>query len=230
MLKEDKVAAVLRQGYPDKASFSSLGVPVGTLLTLDSASPARRDQVRLIGYEKDKALVASIPDNALKDQLEEGSLLKARFLIKTGFVNFAVRVLSIVPEPFPHMYLSYPGSVEIRKVRGSERITTRISANIDSDFNIDSVWPKEGTIEDLSKSGAKIRSRQRLGEFGHQLLLDFDLQLSDMVRNVSLAAIIRNAHVESEVIGEPHFVFGVQFLELSEDARLSLNNFIYEHC
>ena len=230
MIKDDSVATVLRQGYPDKTSFRALSVPVGTILTLDTASPARRDQVSLLGYQLNQALVVSIPENALKDKLEEGSLLKARFLIKTGFVNFAARVLSVVSEPFPHMYLSYPSNVEIRKVRSSERIKTRISANIDSDFNIDAVWPKEGVIEDLSKTGAKIRSRDRLGEFGHELLLDFDLELSDMVRNVGLAAIIRNAHVESEVMGEPHFVFGVQFLELSDDARLILNNFIYEHC
>lgn len=230
MIKDDSVATVLRQGYPDKTSFRALSVPVGTVITLDMASPARRDQVSLIGYKADKALVVSIPEKALKNELEEGSLLKARFLIKTGFVNFAARVMSIVAEPFPHMYLSYPSSVEIRKVRSSERIKTRISANIDSDFNIDAVWPKEGVIEDLSKTGAKIRSRDRLGEFGHELLLDFDLELRDMVRNVGLAAIIRNAHVESEVMGEPHFVFGVQFLELNDDARLILNNFIYENC
>lgn len=230
MIKDDSVATVLRQGYPDKISLRALSVPVGTVLTLDTASPARRDQVNLIGYQVDKALMVSIPENALANVLEEGSLLKARFLIKTGFVNFAARVLSVVSEPFPHMYLSYPSNVEIRKVRSSERIKTRISANIDSDFNIDAVWPKEGVIEDLSKTGAKIRSRDRLGEFGHELLLDFDLELSDMVRNVSLAAIVRNAHVESEVMGEPHFVFGVQFLELSDEARLILNNFIYEHC
>lgn len=220
----------LRQGYPAKASFRTLNAPVGTVLTLDTASPPRRDQVRLVGYEPGNAVIVSVPENALKGVLEEGSLLKVRFLMKTGFVHFGARVLAVATEPFPHIYLSYPSGVEIQKVRSAERIKTRISANIDSDFNIDATWPKEGVIEDLSKSGAKIRSRDRLGEFGHELILDFDLTLSDMVRNVGLSAIIRNAHVESEVMGEPHFVFGVQFLELSEEARLSLNNFIYEHC
>jgi len=222
------VQTVVQQRYPEKLSFSDLRVPTGMPLTLDLAAPARREQVRLIGVEKDTALIVSLPEKALKDLLNEGSLLKARFLLKTGFVNFGVRVLALVSEPFPHMFLSYPSMIEMRKVRSAERVTTRIMANIDSHFNIDATWPKDGIIEDLSKTGAKIRSRDRLGEFGHELLLEFDLVLPDMTRNVRLSAIIRNAHVESEVVGEPHFVFGVQFLEMSEDARLTLNNFIYE--
>lgn len=222
------MATVLKQSYPERASFSALDVPVGTLLTIETASPSRRDQVKVMGYAPNLGLITSLPQKIMEGALEDGTLLKARFLLKTGFVSFGSRVITLCDTPFPHMFLSYPSLVEVRKVRSSERINTNIRANIDSDFNIDASWPKQGVIEDLSKTGAKLRSRDRLGEFGHELLLDFDLVLSDLQRNVSLSAIIRNAHVESERMGEPHFVFGVQFLEMSDEARLCLSNFIYE--
>jgi len=222
------LAAILKQSYPENASFGALNVAMGTMLTLEMAQPFQREQVRIIGCEPDQGVIVSPPQGSMIQHLKAGDVLKGRFIMKTGVVSFKADLISIANSPFPHMFLSYPRAVEVRKVRGYERINTRISANINSDFNINAVWPKEGMIEDLSKTGAKLRSRDRLGEFGRELLLDFDLQLADMTRTVSLAAIIRNAHVESEVIGEPHFVFGLQFLELNEDARLSLNNFIYE--
>lgn len=219
---------VLKQGYPHKASFRALNAPIGTIVTLDLAAPARRTQVRLLGAENGQGLIVSMPKTEFMNEIQDGSLLKVRFLLKTGFVHFGARVLSIANTPFPHVFLSFPSSVEIRNVRSAERISTSIHANVDSDFNIDGAWPKSGTIEDLSKTGAKLRSRERLGEFGHELKLEFNLSLSDMTRPVQLSAIIRNAHVESQALGEPHFVFGLQFLELDDEARLALTSFIYE--
>jgi len=224
----NKSASLVQQSYPKKASFRALNAPIGTIVSLDLAAPARRSQVRLLGSEYGQGLIVSLPKPEFTALIQEGTLLKVRFLLKTGFVNFGARVLAIQDMPFPHMFLSFPSSVEIRNVRSAERISTSIHANVDSDFNIDGAWPKTGSIEDLSKTGAKLRSRERLGEFGHELKLEFKLKLSDMTRTVRLGAIIRNAHVESKAMGEPHFVFGVQFLELDDEARLALISFIYE--
>ena len=224
------MGTVVRPIYPEKVTFSALHVPVGTSLTLEAAKFSQKAQVELIGYHSDRGIIVSLPSGPILDTFDEGVLFKAKFLSKTGVVHFGTRVLKVGLEPFPHVFLTYPDAVDVRKVRSSERIPTTINANIGNDFSLDIAWPKEGIIEDLSKTGAKIRCRDRLGEFGHALSLDFDLNLNDMNRKVGLSAIIRNAHVDSEVIGEPHFVFGVQFLELNEDARLSLNNFIYERC
>jgi c-di-GMP-binding flagellar brake protein YcgR len=49
-----------------------------------------------------------------------------------------------------------------------------------------------------------------------------------MVQQVNLSAIIRNAYIQADAAENKSYVFGLQFLEMSDAARLVISNYIYE--
>lgn len=217
------------QARSERIAFNDLELPIGTILTFETGVPVRKLQVRLIGSEKDKSILVSLPmKDGVEAFLDIGALLKVKMLHGTSVFAFETRVLHKAQKPYAYFHLSYPLAVENRRIRSAERIQTKIKANINSEYRADSNWPKLGTITDLSRTGARLRATEKLGDFGHELILEFELILNESKTTVSLAAIVCNVHAESLSTGGVAYVFGVQFLEMSEQSRLYLSNYIYE--
>jgi c-di-GMP-binding flagellar brake protein YcgR len=218
-----------QQTKSERIDFSELDLSIGTILTFETGTPAKKFQVRLIGSETGKSILVSPPmKEGVEAFLDIGSLLKVKMLHGTSVFAFETRVLHKAQKPYPYFHLSYPGDVESRRIRSAERIQTKINANIDSQVSVDNDWPKFATITDLSRTGARLRAQEKLGDFGHELMLEFQLALLDTKKTVCVAAIIRNVHAEPMAPGGISYVFGVQFLEMTEEARLYLSNYIYE--
>jgi len=210
-------------------SFTKLQLSIGTILYLETRLQERKYQVQLIGSSSDKSILISPPIKSGKSIfLDQGEWVKVSLLAKTFVYAFEAKVILRATAPYEYLHLSYPKQVEARKVRNAERISTTIETNIDNEFDNYGDWPKHAVITDLSKTGARIIAREKLGEFGHELVLSFPVKLSDMVQQVNLSAIIRNAYIQADAAENKSYVFGLQFLEMSDAARLVISNYIYE--
>jgi len=217
------------QNVSGSTTFAGLHLAIGTSLVLETHSPVRKLGVRLLGFLEGRSLLVTAPLREGKEvYLEKGTSVVVRLLEGKQVCAFESHVLYRSIQPYSYYHLAYPDEIEVQQVRSSERVNTLINANIDSDFDIIDDWPKRARINNLSRTGARLIANESLGQFGHELLISFDIDVSGMHKTVSLAGIVRNIDRERDEQDNIHYVVGVQFLEMTDEARLSLANYIYE--
>ena len=215
-----------------ESNFSSLGLTIGAAVTLETISPARKYQVQLIGFVENRSVLISSPLREGKEVLlDKGSTVAIRLLVGKQVVAFESKVVYRSIQPYSYYHLAYPENITALQVRNSERVTTNIEAQVDSDFDIVGEWPKPAYIDNLSKTGARMSSPVSLGEKGHELLVSFELQASGVTKTVCLPSIIRNIELNTdEEVGEQgRYVVGIQFINLTDEQILTLSSYIYEN-
>lgn len=213
-------------------SLADLGLTIGSLLTIETVSPVRKYQVHLLGYTEHRSILISTPLREGKEVLlDKDGTLAVRLLIGTSVCAFSSKVIYRSIQPYTYYHLAYPEAIEVLQVRNSERVDTLISADIDSDFDIVGEWPKPATINNLSKTGARMTSPFSLGEKGHELLVVFELSVSGMEKQLVLPGLIRNIELNSEqkVGSEGRYIVGLEFIRLNDEQRLTLSSYIYEN-
>lgn len=214
-----------------QSSFASLGLSIGSQFTIQTISPVRKYPVTLIGFVEGRSILISSPLREGKEVLlEKDSVLAIRLLVGKTVCAFETKVIYRSIQPFTYYHLSYPGEIEALQVRNSERVNTNIEAQVDSDFDFMGDWPKPAYINNLSKTGARMSSPHSLGEKGHELQLAFKLEASGISLQLEMPCVIRNIELNTEVdVGHVgRYVVGVEFVNLSDEQRLTLSTYIYE--
>ena len=214
------------------ASFANLGLSIGAAVTLETISPARKYQVNLIGFVENRSILISSPLREGKEVLlDKDSTVAVRLLVGKQVCAFETHVAYRSIQPYSYYHLVYPEEITALQIRNSERVTTNIEAEIDSDFDIFGEWPKPAYIDNLSKTGARMSSPQSLGEKGHELLVSFELSASGVTKRICLPSIIRNIELntDEEVGEEGRYIVGIQFVNLTDEYVLTLSSYIYEN-
>ena len=208
----------------------NLNVPIGHALVLESLAPSRKWPVHLLGLLDNKTVMVSAPLRDGKEvYLEKGSAVIVRYMDGERACAFESHVVYRAVQPFSYYHLAFPYEIETTRIRNAERVATQLDAWVDSDFIVLEDWPKPASITDISRSGARIESDELLGQTGHELIMDFRLQVSGLNRHVKVAGVIRNIASPNYRLPSQRFAMGLEFCELSDDARLSLANYIHEH-
>lgn len=213
-------------------SFADLGLTIGSHFTIETVSSARKYQVQLIGFWDKRSILISPP---LRDGrevlLDKDTIIAIRLLEGRKVCAFETKIIYRSSHPYTYYHLQFPESVNTRQVRNSERVDTSIHAKVDSDFDILGDWPKAAIINNLSKTGARMTSPHSLGEKGHELVLIFELDVSDMKKELRIPCLIRNIQLDASSQNEEQgqYIIGTQFLEMNDEHRLLLSSYIYEH-
>jgi len=209
--------------------FESLNIPVGTPLTVETISPHRRLQAKLIGYVLGKSILISPPIKDGKEKLLElDESVTIRLLIRKKICAFESRVKYRSLQPFNYYHLQYPTELMSLQVRVSERVDVNLDVLIDSEFDIGvGEWPKKAVITNLSKSGASLLCSGSFGEKGHEIIVNLDIEVSGLQRSLAINGVIRNK--EASDSDESMFNYGVEFVDLTDADVLSLTGFIYEN-
>lgn len=210
-------------------SFSDLHLIIGASLTIETISPVRKYTVHLLGYTAHRSLFISTPLREGKEVLlDKNCVVAVRLLVGKNVCAFETKVLYRSLQPYTYYHLAYPEEITVLQIRNSERVDILIEADVDSDFDIVGDWPRAATINNLSKTGARMVSSTRLGEKGQEILLQFGVVVSGINKRVCLPSIIRNVEKNDESEVEEYTV-GVQFLALTDEEILTLSTYIYEH-
>ncbi len=209
--------------------FESLNIPVGAQLTIETISPQRRLQAKLMGYVPGKSILISPPVKDNKEKLLElDEAVTVRLLIRKSICAFETRVIYRSLQPFNYYHLQYPAELMSHQVRVSERVDVHLDVLIGSEFDIGvGEWPKKAVITNLSKSGSALLCSDSLGEKGHEIIVNLDIEVSGLHRTLVINGIIRNK--EAMEVGEDMFNYGIEFVDLSDADILSLTGFIYEN-
>lgn len=211
--------------------FERLGLQVGDALSLESSDHSMRYSVRLIGYLPNGSVLVTQPLVEGKQVLlKPGRPFTVRSAVRNKVFAFNTQVKHNPMQPYPYVHLEYPKAMLALEVRNAERMKVEIPAEVYSDFDTGSgEWPKGAVVTDLSRTGAGIRSDSMLGREGDELKLKCTLTVADITKVFSLASIIRSRNYTSvaDYVG-PRYSYGLQFVNLSEAARIVLSGFIYE--
>ena len=214
-------------------AFSDLSLTIGAGLTIETFSPVRKYPVQLLGYAENRSLLISTPLREGKEVLlDKDCVVAVRLLVGKNVCAFETKVLYRSIQPYTYYHLAYPENITVLQVRNSERVDTLIETDVDSDFDIVGDWPRSATINNLSKTGARMVSPTRLGEKGQEILLQFEVVVSGINKRVCLPSIIRNvenASVDGDETEGSLYTVGVQFLELTDEETLTLSTYIYEN-
>ena len=213
-------------------SFADLGLTIGCHFTIETIGSARKYQVQLIGYLDKRSILISPPLREGREVLLENNTgLAIRLLEGKKVCAFETKVIYRSSHPYTHYHLQFPESVNTRQIRNSERIDTSLNVSVDSDFDMLGDWPKPATITNLSKSGARMVSPHSLGEKGHELVLMFEIDVSGLHKKLHIPCLIRNIefNASSQNEHQGHYVVGAQFIDMTDEMRLGLSSYIYEH-
>lgn len=139
----------------------------------------------------------------------------------TSAFRFNGIVLKVVFEPFPHLHLEVPRTVEQRKIRNRTRATVLVSGVIEAQSSAQCV------VVDLSVSGGRIATSDNVVlERDQPIRIALSLEMIGSKYNLSLqATVARNFGANNPQ--HPRVVFyGVRFESLSQLDACVLNGFV----
>lgn len=218
------------QALETTTTLDEIKLMPGDVLQLQQMVEGQNERlsVRVIGVMKPLSVLVTAP-------VIEGKLIFVReaqpFLVRAfsglNVCAFKTRVLKAQHTPFPYLHLAYPETVQVMRIRKAVRAAVQL---------ITAVYDKEGgsqitaaRIVDLSVGGARIYSKQKLGEKGQSVFLSFKVKLDDIEEYIQTSALIRVIGQEDDADGKPVTVSGVQFENLSQGDRLMVMNLVYQY-
>ena len=159
----------------------------------------------------DGALVAVMPRQAWLCRTFQG----------TSAFRFSGTVLKVAFEPFPHLYVEVPKTVEQRKIRDRTRATVLMSAVIETPVSAQCV------VVDLSVGGGRIATSDEVALERHQpISLELSLEMNGTKYNLSLRAKVARLFGASHSEHPRVTFYGVSFEGLSELDGCVLNGYV----
>jgi hypothetical protein len=105
---------------------------------------------KYVGCLRPHATVVAVPASAMASTLRLGAKVAVSLATSTGIVNFISQVDNLSNLPFPHVFLAYPKTINMRNVRAAVRVDVDIAAQVANLDALDMLEMQSGQIIDLS--------------------------------------------------------------------------------
>lgn len=214
-------------GEPVHVGFKTLRLRPGMFLQAQSMAKGQpRYDAQFLGIIDGKGIMV-VPEGVLS--LKYGMKAGENFVIR-GFTgqydfSFASNVIRIFDyryrdPPLAYALLSYPETVEARRVRGALRVRASLPVTV---LPIGRNVPIAATLMDISVAGALINSPVPVGVAGDQMNLAFAIDFeNEKLGLVIPATICRSLRSNSE----DGFLTGLLFKNISRNDKLALYYFV----
>ena len=208
-----------------QVSLKSLKLRAGMFLQtqrMEKNSP--NYEAQYLGAIDDKCLmVVPVGTFSIKTGMKAGDNFVIRGFTGQYDFYFTARVIQAFDftfrEPaYAYAVLSYPDSVDARKVRNSIRIKTSLPATV---TGIANRIAQPVTLLDLSADGSLARSLEPLGGVGELVSLEFSMGPDEQLSYV--VAVARICHVQ---MGDDGYLSGMLFENISAADRLMIREFV----
>ena len=186
---------------------------------------------RFFGCISGKSILISMPRAPQgAPRLRAGQKLTVRLMIDNGIGVFAATIEHSTMTPYPMLYLSYPNSVGFKEVRGATRINVDHAVSATNVSELDEPF-SEGIVADISTSGARLELSSAIGRVGDHLEILTDVNIGRLMRTLRVKAVIRSRIERStkEIDHNLPAVYGIEFVELDDEAMLVLYGYVYGH-
>jgi c-di-GMP-binding flagellar brake protein YcgR len=172
----------------------------------------------IVGIKTEQCLILDHPfSDSHVHQIRANDAIWVRFTRKSVY-RFRTRVMRIIIDPIPLLFLSYPQTIQEVKRREGERKKVFLRATTSDLKTRGRQWSNEGYILDISRSGCLM-----WGDFGH--LVDQSIHLTFTVPWSGSEIGIPAKVVRCEAT-EEGFRAGVQFVDLDPKKTAELEDFV----
>ncbi|NTV95587.1 MAG: flagellar brake protein [Thiobacillus sp.] len=199
--------------------FARIRLNVGDSLHMQAVGTADQAHypVRYMGGVADASLLTTLP---LIDREPMWMRFNGEYIFR-GLAGkyiyaFVAKLIKARAHPYPYAHFSWPETVEVRLVRRSPRIKVNLAGRCEKAGG--ATLPL--SFIDLSLHGAMVEAGEPLGEIGEAVRITVPILLSEVNRELSLAADIRS------VAGGEESRYGLEFHRLADDDVLLLHYFI----
>lgn len=204
------------------------GYPLQVQVQSSSGAPERYS-CRYVGALPGRAILLSVPRlNGRFLRLRPGQKVVARMMVANGVGVFTCAVESQASEPYPLLHLEYPEEVGFKGIRQSTRVEVDLPVKVLNHSSLDQS-ELDGSVADISLSGARLELAQLLGEMGDKIKLSARVSVAGVRRELEVEAVIRSRVERSTQEREQKVpvVYGVEFIEQDEERRLLLAAYVY---
>lgn len=212
---------------PEASTFADMRVKVGDRAQLEPPPQmnAGRVTVKVVGWVEGHSLIVTAPrarTGRLVLQAGEHALLR----VFTGTSAFAFKstVLKTSRPPFEYLHLSFPDNIERLEVRSSPRFRVDLPAAITP---AGGATKAEGTIRNLSTTGALLEAADPIGNVGEEIRIEFKFRLHGVPTELKLGATIRTTKSADDLTGTPQHQHGVSFNEMPPSDLMILSALVW---
>lgn len=213
---------------PENISFEEINLQPGTrlqLLTHRGHTPTPHLST-FIGVESNDYLLLRLPKvQGTFLTFYDGEKITVRVFSGIMISSFDTSVIQTIYHPLNCLCLSFPHSIQVKKIRRE----MRIKVDIDGKLGLANRATIPVKLTNISATGCQIVAGQEVGNIDDQLALNFSLpQLTeDDTSNITLLAKVRNITTE-EINGTPNFLIGMEFVALATNVQLVVRHYVYE--
>ncbi len=196
-------------------------------LQFQSVNEQSRCFVTLIGYLKGQSVIVTTPIiNGNIILVREGQDFVVRLFSGITAYAFTSTAKLVTNEPYPQLHLSYPKEVRGLVVRGSSR--TR--GNIICYASVEGGKGYACAARDISIAGALIAAKDKIGEVGSKLTLNFRVKVNDTEHMLTLHCQIRSVNASRPTVDEtPTMLHGLSFEEVTSHDVLVISTLLYQN-
>ena len=204
----------------DADKSQNLDITLGAALLVEVFGLNKRFRSTFIGMERDRYLIARLPQNIDRQYIRQDMELTIRYLHEAGKVfGFRSKVLYLGPRHFSLMFLSYPKSYEVLSLRKHERVDCLLPASLILDGD-----ELSGVIVNISAGGLKfILDTQEYKLEGikrdTQVVCKFNLFFEE--KETVSQGLVRNVENDGHKLA-----LGVQFDATTADIEKSIKNYV----
>ena len=195
----------------------------------NSAGQSERWPCRFIGAVPKRSLLISVPRAQGRVlRLRPGQEVLVRMVVANGVGGFVSKVEVQTTDPYPLIYINYPEEISFKGVRGATRVGVEqpVVATNSSALSEQQV---RGKLADVSVTGARLEMDQVLGEIGDRVLLQAQVDVAGLKRDLTIEAILRSRVERStqERKQAMPVIYGIEFTDADEDRRLLLYAYVF---
>ena len=197
------------------------------LQTSNNAGQPERFSCRLIGCLPGRSILLSVPKLAGKlVRFRTGQKVVARLMVDNGIGIFASVVETQTADPYPILHINYPDNVSFKGIRGATRVAIDRPVEV-ANLTIISDKISAASVVDVSVTGARIEAMSAFGDIGNKIQITMSVGVANIVRELTLEAIIRSRGDVDAKAPNGAIAYGVEFIEPEEDKQLLLYAYVY---
>jgi len=207
-------------------AYDQLDLHVGRVIQIslrgESISPAFQRAVFVGAVDNECIMIRRTAESEELPLIAEGQLMVVRIILSDGVARFSSVVLNVVDGPVPVICLKFPRIIKFRLIRKAKRIPVSLPF-LASNLTTENSSIVDGSIEDISSSGAGLVVEGYLGEIDEKISIRFVFRMADKSRYLGMNAIIRSYKRDES----GRSFYGVKFQEDEGDDILLLFGFIF---
>jgi c-di-GMP-binding flagellar brake protein YcgR len=204
-------------------SFSGLRLLPGTKLDIRSEQyTILKGFSAYVGFQGNNIVVTTPFSNGKPIPCKPHTQVVVRFFV--NHLNCACAFRSEITHtstaPFPHLFITVPEEMEVGEVRSSVRANVKLSCKVTA--HAEYRKPNRlAILNNLSIEGAKILSKEFLGDDGEEVTITTKILVLDLEKIIYVKGIIR-----STVDAEGLFSYGVEFVDIDKTIKLLIYAYV----